>query len=47
MADSLIEKYGKPPLIISDFVEKMKDFPVDILPYFPFAGETEPFINEE
>ena len=47
MADSLIEKYGKPPLIISDFVEKMKDFPVDILPYFPFAGEIEPFINEE
>ena len=46
MADSLIEKYGKSPSIISDFIEKMKDFPVDILPYFPFAGETEPF-NEE
>jgi hypothetical protein len=47
MAESLIEKYGVSSPIISEFVEKMKDLPVDILPYFPLAAETEPFVNEE
>lgn len=47
MANSLIERFGKSSAIISDFIGKMKDFPIDILPYFPFVGETEAFFDEE
>ena len=47
MADSFIKKYEKPSVVIEDFIKKMKDLPIDILPYFPFAGETEPFQDEE
>lgn len=47
MADSFIKKYEKPSVVVEDFIKKMKDLPIDILPYFPFAGETEPFQDEE
>lgn len=47
MAKSLIERFGKLSPIISEFIGKMEDFPIDILPYFPFVGETESFLDEE